>query len=147
MSSEAALSVSGGSSRGLTESGRGWKSIQTVRSSSMKRPKTMGSCGKGQTSNAFRASKGMKLARDAARRLAKSIADERQAELDAVKERRKAKRARKASHASSGAHLQTINPTKIKRMTKKQLRTIRKTQVDKEGNVQLVPAYGSMKLK
>ena len=143
---DAVVAVSNAGSRGAPESGRGWKTTQTVRSSSMKRPGVLGAGGKGKQSNAFRASKGLKLARDTARGYAKNIADERKAELDAVKERRKAKRARKASHAASGSHLQAINPTKIKRMTKKQLRTIRKTQVDKEGNVQLVPAYGSMKL-
>jgi hypothetical protein len=44
---------------------------------------------------------------------------------------------------SSGAHLQQVDASKLKRMTKKQLRSIQRTSVDRDGNVQLVPAYAS----
>ena len=128
--------------RGAPVSGRGWKSMQTVRSSSMKRPGAHGASGKGSTSSSFRASKGQKLARDAARSLTAQLEAEKKSAADAEKERRAAKRARKAANASGGGVLQTINPAKLKRMTKKQLRSIKRTTVDKEGNTLLVPAYG-----
>lgn len=134
--------VVSGAPRGAPVSGRGWKSTQTVRSSSMKRPGAQGASGKGSTSSSFRASKGQKLARDAARSLTAQIEAEKKSAKDAENERRAAKRARKAANASGGGVLQTINPAKLKRMTKKQLRSVKRTTVDKEGNTQLVPAYG-----
>jgi hypothetical protein len=82
------------------------------------------------------------LARDAARSLTAQIEAEKKSAKDAENERRAAKRARKAANASGGGVLQTINPAKLKRMTKKQLRSVKRTTVDKEGNTQLVPAYG-----
>ena len=66
----------------------------------------------------------------------------RAAELKAKRERAVEKQRRRAENELKGASYQVIsNPEKLKRMTKKQLRQVKKTRVNKDGVTELVPAY------
>lgn len=116
--------------------------MQTARASSANRPAQAGSLGKGHRSGAFNAAKSLKASKQAARSIVERLRGERDAAAAASKAKRDAKRARRATSTGSGAHLQTVDAAKLKRMTKKQLRSIKRTAVDRDGNVQLVPAYG-----
>jgi F0F1-type ATP synthase epsilon subunit len=60
-----------------------------------------------------------------------------------LKEKRLAKEKRKAENALKSSKVQVITKTdKIKKMNKKQLRSVLKTQMDQDGNVRYVPLYG-----
>lgn len=62
--------------------------------------------------------------------------------LQMERDKRAEKRKRKAENEMKNVSTQVIRKTeKLKSMSKKQLRMVRKTQVDKEGNVKLVPMY------
>lgn len=64
------------------------------------------------------------------------------AEKEAAKLKKLEKAKRKAENEMKNAKLQVITKTeKIKKMSKKQLRNVMKTQMDNDGNVQLVPLY------
>jgi hypothetical protein len=72
----------------------------------------------------------------------KRLRDEVQAEKDAIREKREEKRRRKAENEMKAAQTQIINPEKLKRMNKKQLRSIKRTRVNaSSGNIELVNAY------
>ena len=67
-------------------------------------------------------------------------AEKKQKVLDA-KERREEQNKRRLANQMKTASTQSINPEKIKGMSKKQLRNIRKTAIGKNGQVELIPAY------
>jgi len=129
--------------RGIAASGRGWKGVQKQRATAATR-QTAGHAapGKGVRSGAFKASLSVKASKMAARAIMARLADARAAEAAAAKAKRDAKRARAAAGSTSGANLQHVDAAKLKRMTKKQLRSVKRTTVDKDGNVALVSAYG-----
>jgi len=64
------------------------------------------------------------------------------AKRQAANEARAAKQKRKAENEFAGTKMQVISdPNKLKKMTKKQLRMIKKTVVDSDGVTRLVGAY------
>mmetsp|Transcript_8715 Transcript_8715/g.9923 ORF Transcript_8715/g.9923 Transcript_8715/m.9923 type:complete len:157 (-) Transcript_8715:1119-1589(-) len=66
----------------------------------------------------------------------------KQKQVEEEKQRLLEKRKRKAEAELKNTTFQMIkNPAKLKKMSKKQLKMIKKTTVDKEGNIRLVGAY------
>lgn len=72
----------------------------------------------------------------------KAMREAKLAELEAAREKRAAKKRRKAELSLKGTAYQVLkDPSKLKKMSKKQLRQIRKTRVNKDGVVEFVGAY------
>lgn len=82
-----------------------------------------------------------KAAKKSAQELTKRMKDEQQAEIDAAKAKRAEKRKRKAENEFKNMQAQTLSAKALKRMTKKQLRQVKKTRVNKDGVVEVVPAF------
>lgn len=62
--------------------------------------------------------------------------------FQAIKTKREEKAKRKAENELKSASYQVLaNPEKLKQMSKKQLRQIKRTRVNKDGVVELVGAY------
>lgn len=84
-----------------------------------------------------------KAVQSEAKALQKRLREERDAEEAEKKEFREAKRRRRAENMVKSAQGQVVaDPAKLKKMNKKQLRNLKKTRVNKDGVVELVPAYG-----
>ncbi len=124
--------------RRMPAAGRWWKPQQTMRSSMTvykANPRTLSTSWE------------RKLADRAERAEVKALEAQvkaKRAEIGLkLKEKRLAKEKRKAENALKSSKVQVITKTdKIKKMNKKQLRSVLKTQVDQDGNVRYVPLYG-----
>lgn len=128
--------------RGLPESGRFWKPLQRARFSAANRPNAVPAAGKGVRSGAFSAQQAERAARRAAAAHGARLLAERTAERKARGAALAAKRARKAENEFRAASLQEItDPGKLKRMSKKQLRQVKRVRVRDDGARELVPAY------
>jgi len=126
--------------RKMPTSGRWWKSVERQKSSMMIY-KTM------QTGLSKSLEKKMKLRQKKLemKELQAELKKMREERFEKAREKRLAKQKRKAENEFKNTQFQVMhNPAeKLKRMSKKQLRTIKKTEMDKDGNVRLVPLYGS----
>jgi rRNA-processing protein CGR1 len=104
----------------------------------MRRPNASGKP-RGQ---AFRVAQALKAQRNGARSMHKQLKEARDAEVAEARAKREEKRRRKAENELKFASTQTIDPTKLKKMNKKQLRQVRRTKVNADGGVELAPVYG-----
>lgn len=105
----------------------------------MNRPKAAGGAKRGL---AFQEQQARKTTMTKARNQMQQMREARQAEIAERRERQLEKERRRAENQLKGASYQVISdPTKLKKMTKKQLRQIKKTRVNKDGVMELVPAY------
>ncbi|GBG33361.1 Coiled-coil domain-containing protein 86 [Hondaea fermentalgiana] len=123
--------------RSVPAGGRWWKKIQNEKASMViykANPRTL--------STSWDRKMELRHKREAAKAFEAEQRAKREEHEAMMREKRAEKRRRKAENELKGGAFQTINPEKLKRMSKKQLRTISKTQVDNEGNVQTVPVYG-----
>ena len=90
----------------------------------------------------FNVSMGVKASRRNAKEIALRLAADAKAAAAAVRAEREEKQRRRAANEMRSAVFQTISdPTKLKRMSKKQLRSVKRTTVDAKGRTQLVGAY------
>ena len=71
----------------------------------------------------------------------KEVRERKQQEREAERERRAALAKRRAENELGAMVVQPINPEKLKKMTKKQLRMVRKTRMGDDGVLRLVGAY------
>jgi len=62
-------------------------------------------------------------------------------EREAERKRRAERTKRRAENELKSTVVQPINPEKLKTMNKKQLRMVKKTRIDEDGNLRLVGAY------
>jgi hypothetical protein len=90
---------------------------------------------------AFTVAQAHKAMRTAARDMARRMREERDAEAKEVRTKREEKRKRRAENALKSAQYQVLDPATLKRMSKKQLRHVRRTRVNADGVVELVGAY------
>lgn len=124
-------------STGLPKSGREWKSKQAMRHSATFR--------QGDTS--FNLSKtqshysAVRARRVNLRELEAEMKQESKDKALAAKAERVEREQRKAANLYKSAKVQAINPEKVKKMSKKQLRMIKKTVMGKDGQLELVPVY------
>ena len=129
--------------RGLGTARRGWKEVQTKRTSAATRP-AGAPAAKGARSASFNASLAQKRARAEAKEVSRRIKEELAFEKDAKRQRRLDNLKRRAEGMLRGQQFTQITDAKtIKKMNKRQLRNVQKTVVDKHGNTLLVPLYGA----
>ena len=123
---------------GKPKSGRVWKTKQTERFSSIKREGILKHLSK---SYEYKQANKQKLL------LARALeAEMKEATKQKVMEKRARKEEnlkRRAENEYKSASYQSINNEKLKGMSKKQLRNIKKTAVNKHGQVELVNLYGN----
>jgi hypothetical protein len=123
--------------RGTNKSGRTWKTVKKEKASmTIYKPlrKTLGS-----TWEKKQADKRKKLE---ARELQQEIIETRREKLEQEKKKLIARRKRKAENELKSAKVQVMShPEKIKKMSKKQLRSVYKTRMGEDGVVRLVGAY------
>jgi hypothetical protein len=151
--------------RGVNASRRPWKKPMKMRSSAMTRPQSANSSGSGIAFRVQRARRlALELAKSAEKERAESIAHQKQE----LKRKREEKEKRKAENALKGTVYQVVgvvargpfgytvcslsltchvyvlqikNPEKLKKMSKKQLRHVKRTRVNEHGVVEFVGAY------
>mmetsp|Transcript_6495 Transcript_6495/g.7428 ORF Transcript_6495/g.7428 Transcript_6495/m.7428 type:complete len:162 (+) Transcript_6495:176-661(+) len=126
--------------RSTPASGRWWKPVQHQKAS-------MGRLGHTKSRRkALQKSWNRKLEERRRRKEIKQMEEDlremKRKEIEEEKEKRLEKQKRKAEAQFKNARLQVVkNSAKIKKMNKKQLRRLKKTVVDKDGNVRIVGAY------
>lgn len=121
---------------GIPKSGRVWKKKQTARFSSIKRQGVLK-----HMSTSYEKKMAQRDAKDQVKQLEKEMKEERQRQREAERLRREEKKKRLAENEYKNASFQVINANKLKTMSKKQLRQVKKTSVNKLGKVELVNAY------
>lgn len=121
---------------GLPKSGRFWKPKQKERFSSMSRKGILS-----HMSVSLEAKRQAKIKREQVKQMEQAMKEEVKAEKLRLKQLREEKEKRRMANALNNTKYQQINPEKIKTMSKKQLRMVRKTTVNKHGQVELVGAY------
>ena len=82
-----------------------------------------------------------KASRAATKALVDRMRAERNAELTQAREKREEKRKRRAENELKASQVQVIDGQRMKKMSKKQLRSIKRTRLNKDGVVEYVPAY------
>ena len=117
------------------KSGRTWKRIQTRRSSASGQVKTKSAWDKQQE---------RKKDKLRVKALQQKLIEERKEKKRLKKMRQQMNKKRKLENELRAVTTQEITRTeKISKMTKKQLKHLRKTSVRADGTVELVPVYGS----
>jgi len=121
---------------GLPKSGRDWKPVQKQRFSSQFRAGSVFNLSKTQQSHAAERARKAQV-----KELEREMNKERKDKETLALEKRKEQSARKAKNQYNSQQVQSINPEKLKKMSKKQLRMVSKTVMGKNGQIELVPAY------
>lgn len=117
--------------------GRWWKPVQKKRFSAIKKKST-----KAGVNMSWKRKLEERERRRQVKLLEQELKEAQKRKLEEEKEKRLEKRKRKAENTFKNMKLQPIkNLAKIKKMNKKQLRTVKRTAIDKDGNVTLVGAY------
>ncbi|EGZ10983.1 hypothetical protein PHYSODRAFT_264714 [Phytophthora sojae] len=135
-SSTTTASKAAGPPRGRPVSGRVWKKVQKTRFSAQgfKGTKVLSTTWEEKM---LKRSKLKEL-----KELQAEIKARRQAERDAKRQAREEKEKRRKENELKSASVQVISRThRLKTMSKKQLRNIKKTIVNKQGVVEYVPVY------
>lgn len=122
-----------GADIGKPKSGRKWKRIQQTRASASGKPKSKTAWAQKQ-----------KRRRDAKRvkEMEKELVERKKQKKREARERREENARRKLENEMKSAHVQEIvKVDKLKNMSKKQLKHIRRTSVRADGTMELVPVY------
>ena len=123
--------------RGTNKSGRGWKTVRKEKASmAILKPlrKTLGSSWEKKQAEKQKVKEAKELQRE--------ILEKKKAKIEKEKVRNAANRKRKAENELKNAKVQVMShPEKIKKMSKKQLRSVYKTRMGDDGVVRLVGAY------
>lgn len=122
--------------KGIIKSGRTWKSEQTTRTSTQKRHGVSG-----HLATSYEDKKKQRQLKDEVKQLEKEMIDDIKAKKAAEKLRREEQEKRRMANEFKTATFQEIKPQKLKGMSKKQLRSIKKTAMNQNGQVELVPLY------
>eukprot|EP01041_Mallomonas_annulata_P008111 gene8111-16653_t len=125
---------------GKNKSGREWKKVQSKRASSQKRVGVME-----HMSISFEDKKQAREKKDFVKSIEKNMKDENKRKIEEIKKLREERQQRKLVNEQKNSAYQMINPEKLKGMSKKQLRMIRKTSVNKAGQVEFVSPWGKEK--
>lgn len=121
---------------GTPKSGRVWKKKQVYRSSTIKR--------KGVLHHLAKTLEEKKLQRDRERGVKeyeRVLQSETNHKKEAERHRRVEQQRRREANEYKTATYQEVKPEKLKGMSKKQLRKIRRTAVNKQGQMELVSPY------
>mmetsp|Transcript_8849 Transcript_8849/g.7907 ORF Transcript_8849/g.7907 Transcript_8849/m.7907 type:complete len:136 (+) Transcript_8849:66-473(+) len=123
---------------GLPKSGRPWKTKQLSRSSAQNR------CGiLSHLRKTYDQRKNEKLQLVSMKSLETNMINEKKQKILDEKNRREERKKVKMANEYKSSLYQVINPSKLKTMSKKQLRLIKKTSVNKNGQVELVNPWQS----
>lgn len=118
---------------GRPKSGRVWKVKQVSRSSAQNR------CGVlSHLKKTYDERKKLKEDRDSMKALERQMKEEKQMKIKEMKEKREEKKKIKMANEFKNSVYQVLKPEKIKKMSKKQLRMVKKTAMNKNGQVELV---------
>jgi len=117
---------------GMPKSGRSWKSKQRTRSSSQIRKGVLRHMASTFEERQLKASHAAET-----RALEKDIKDKTKALRIERKEKQQEMAKRRQANELKNSSYQVIDPTKMKHMNKKQLRMIKKTIVNKDGQVSI----------
>mmetsp|Transcript_23809 Transcript_23809/g.40537 ORF Transcript_23809/g.40537 Transcript_23809/m.40537 type:complete len:142 (+) Transcript_23809:31-456(+) len=121
---------------GRAKSGRLWKAKQTERSSAQKRRGVLSHMAK-----SFEEKQRIREEKKAVQELENEMKEVKRQQKIEERLRREDKEKRKIANELKSSAYQNINPAKMKGMSKKQLRNIKKTSVNKFGQVELVDVY------
>ena len=124
--------------KGIPKSGRVWKVEQSARTSSTLKKGILSHLSK---SVEARNKEKERVANMKA--LEKALTEEKIAKKINDREVREAKQKQRMENEFKTSTYQTLNTQKIKTMSKKQLRMVKKTQMNKNGQVELVNMYGN----
>jgi len=124
--------------RGKPVSGRPWKKVQRTRFSAIRYKATK------ELSTTWDEKLQLKGRKKEMKVLEREIADRKKQEKVDKRVAREEKEKRRLANELKTASVQVISKThKLKGMSKKQLRNIKKTRMSKSGVVEYVPVYGS----
>lgn len=123
---------------GLPKSGRSWKVKQTVRSSAQLKQGVLAHLAK-----SFEEKEAERQKKRNIKELEREMIEERKNAKLAEKTRREEQHKRRQENEYKAAITQELRPEKLKGMSKKQLRSVRKTSVNKQGQVELVSPWGN----
>ena len=122
---------------GRPKSGRVWKTKQQARFSTIKRSGMMNFLCKTREEKEVK-----RIAHQNMKELEKELKDEKKAKLAEEKRKREERNQRRLANEYKNSVYQVIKPETMKGMSKKQLRMVRKTAVNKSGQVELVNPFG-----
>lgn len=125
---------------GKTKSGRAWKVKQTSRFSVIKRTGMMS-----HLCSTFDEKKAKREKYDNMKSLEREMQQEKKTKVAEAKTRRDEQLKRKAANEYKNSVFQVVKAETMKGMSKKQLRMIRKTAINKHGQVELVNPFTGKK--
>lgn len=125
---------------GLVKSGRVWKTKQTTRFSVIKRSGMLNHLNK-----SFELKQAERAAHQNMKELERELKAEKKAKIEEEKQVREERQKRRLANEYKSSTFQVIKPETMKSMSKKQLRMVRKTSMNKNGVVELQPLYGTSK--
>jgi hypothetical protein len=118
---------------GIPKSGRSWKVKQTSRFSTQNRQGVLS-----HLSKTYEERKAMKEQFDSVKSLEQRMKDDKLQKKTEEKQRREERKKQRMANEFKNSQYQVIKADKIKHMSKKQLRMIKKTAMNKNGQVELV---------
>lgn len=118
---------------GKPKSNRPWKTRQTTRFSTIKRQGVVS-----HLSLSLEQKLAKKAKHDQMKAVEREVKEAKLKRIEDEKARRLEKEQRRIANEYKSSSYQAIDPSKIKTMSKKQLRMIRKTSVNSKGQVELV---------
>ena len=123
--------------RGLPKSGRFWKNTQTKRFSSVTRQGVLS-----HMSKPFAVKQEQRVRQAQIKAIEAQMRDATKQAILEKKARREENQRRRMENEFKNSSYQSLNAEKIKGMSKKQLRQVKKTVMNKNGQVELVGLYG-----
>lgn len=123
---------------GRAKSNRPWKTKQTDRFSAIQRKGVLS-----HLSTSFEAKQELRAQRDNTKALENQLKEAKKQRIAAAKALREEKEKRRVANEYKSSSYQLLNASKIKTMSKKQLRMVKKTSVNNKGQVELVNPWAS----
>lgn len=128
---------------GLNKSGRVWKVKQATRASSQRRQGVLSHLAK-----SFEEKELIRKRKAEVKHLEDEMLNEKKRKIAEEKEKAEERKKRRAENEQKTVTYQALNPQKIKTMSKRQLRAVRKTSMNQEtGKIELVSPWSDSKPK
>ena len=121
---------------GRPKSGRVWKVKQKTRASAQNRRGVVA-----HMSRTFEEKERLRTEKDRVLSLERELKAEKKQKVLEEKERREAQQKRRMENEYKNSVYQTLRPEKLKGMSKKQLRMVKKTAMNKNGQIELVDPF------
>jgi rRNA-processing protein CGR1 len=121
---------------GRPKSGRVWKTKQKTRTSAQNRRGVVAHMAK-----TFEEKERLRTEKERVLSLERELKEEKRQKLVEEKARREAQQKRRMENEYKNSVYQTLKPEKLKGMSKKQLRMVKKTAMNKNGQIELVDPF------